>query len=123
MTDNILPSIDFAAVIAEILEDYLPEDSVMHTLTNTQVNNLFDDLVAGCEEAYEDASEKAEEAIEEAYELEAGIDPYDLPTSDEEPVSEESFCTTEVLQEAISGMKSAAIVVEENEAPIRYIYR
>ena len=123
MTDNILPSIDFAAVIAEILEDYLPEDSVMHTLTNTQVNNLFDDLVAGCEEAYEEASEKAEEAIEAAIEREVGIDPFDLPTSDEEPVSEESFCTTEVLQEAISGMKSAAIVVEENEAPIRYIYR
>ena len=100
MTDNILPSIDFAAVIAEILEDYLPEDSVMHTLTNTQVNNLFDDLVATCEEAYEDASEKAEEAIEEAYELEAGIDPYDLPTSGEEP-----FHTSEVLQEAIADMK------------------
>jgi len=123
MTDNILPSIDFAAVIAEILEDYLPEDSVMHTLTNTQVNNLFDDLVAGCEEAYEDASEKAEEAIERAMGQEMGIDPYDLPTSEEEPLDEESFCTTEVVQEAISNMKSAAIVVEENEAPIKYIYR
>ncbi len=123
MTDNILPSIDFAAVIAEILEDYLPEDSVMHTLTNTQVNNLFDDLVAGCEEAYEDASEKAEEAIERAHLQDASVDPFGLPESDEEPVSEESFCTTEVLQEAISGMKSAGVVVEENEAPIRYIYR
>jgi len=123
MTDNILPSIDFAAVIAEILEDYLPEDSVMHTLTNTQVNNLFDDLVAGCEEAYEDASEKAEEAIERAYLQDASVDPFGLPESDEEPVSEELFCTTEVVQEAISNMKSAAIVVEENEAPIRYIYR
>ena len=123
MTDNILPSIDFAAVIAEILEDYLPEDSVMHTLTNTQVNSLFDDLVAGCEETYEEASEKAEEAIEAAYEQDASVDPFDMPTSDEEPVSEELFCTTEVVQEAISNMKSAAIVVEENEAPIKYIYR
>jgi len=123
MTDNILPSIDFAAVIAEILEDYLPEDSVMHTLTNTQVNNLFDDLVATCEEAYEDASEKAEEAIERAYLQDASVDPSGMPTSDEEPVSEELFCTTEVVQEAISNMKSAAIVVEENEAPIKYIYR
>ena len=123
MTDNILPTIDFAAVIAEILEDYAPEDRLIHSLTDQQVGDLFADLVAGCEEAYEDASEKAEEAIEEAYELEAGIDPYDLPTSDDEPLNEESFRATEVLQEAISGMKSAAIVVEENEAPIRYIYR
>ena len=29
MTDNILPNIDFAAVIAEIIEDYLPEDSLL----------------------------------------------------------------------------------------------
>ena len=123
MTDNILPSIDFAAVIAEILEDYLPEDSVMHTLTNAQVNSLFDDLVAGCEEAYEEASEKAEEAIERAHLQDASVDPFGLPESDEEPVSEELFCTTEVIQEAISNMKSAAIVVEENEAPIKYIYR
>ena len=123
MTDNILPSIDFAAVIAEILEDYLPEDSVMHTLTNTQVNNLFDDLVAGCEEAYEDASEKAEEAIERAYLEDTGIDPFDMPTSDEEPLREESFCATEVVQEAISDLKSAGITAEEKEGSIRYIYR
>ena len=123
MTDNILPAIDFAAVIAEIIEDYLPEDSLLHTLTNSQVNSLFDDLVAGCEEAYEEASEKAEEAIEEAYEQETGIDPYDLPDDDEELLSEESFRATEVVQEAIAGMKSAGVVVEENEAPIKYIYR
>ena len=123
MTDNILPTIDFAAVIAEIIEDYLPEDSLLHSLTNAQVNSLFDDLVAGCEEAYEDASEKAEEAIEAAYEKEEGVDPFELPADDDEPLDEESFRTTEVLQEAISGMKSAGAVVEENEAPIRYIYR
>ena len=123
MTDNILPTIDFAAVIAEILEDYLPEDSLLHTLTSAQVNSLFDDLTAGCEEAYEDASEKAEEAIEEAYEQETGIDPYDLPDDDDELLSEESFRATEVVQEAIAGMKSAGVVVEENEAPIKYIYR
>jgi len=123
MTDNILPTIDFAAVIADILEDYAPEDCLMHALTDQQVGDLFADLVAGCEEAYEDASEKAEEAIEEAIEREVGIDPYDLPTSDDEPLSEESFRTTEVLQEAISGMKSAGVVVEENEVPIKYIYR
>ena len=123
MTNNILPTIDFAAVIAEIIEDYLPEDSLLHTLTNSQVNSLFDDLVAGCEEAYEEASEKAEEAIEEAYEQETGIDPYDLPDDDEELLSEESFRATEVVQEAIAGMKSAGVIVDENEVPIRYIYR
>ena len=100
MTDNILPTIDFAAVIADILEDYAPEDCLVHALTDQQVSDLFNDLVAGCEEAYEDASEKAEEAIEEAYEQETGIDPYDLPTSEEEP-----FHTSEVLQEAIADMK------------------
>ena len=124
MTKNlILPPVDFAAAIARILEDYLPEDSLVHSLTDKQVNDMYNDLTAGCEEAYEEASEKAEEAIEAAYEQDASVDPFDMPTSDEEPVSEESFCTTEVLQEAISGMKSAAIVVEENEAPIKYIYR
>ena len=123
MTNNILPSIDFAAVIAEILEDYLPEDRLIHSLTDQQVSDMYNDLTAGCEEAYEDASEKAEEAIERAYLQDEGIDPFDMPTSDEEPLSEESFCATEVLQEAISDLKSPAIVVEENEAPIRYIYR
>ena len=88
MTKNlILPPVDFAATIAEIIEDYLPEDSLIHNLTNKQVNDLYDDLVAGCEEAYEDASEKAEDAIERAY-LQGegeyrGIDPYGLPESDE----------------------------------------
>ena len=100
MTNNILPTIDFAAVIADILEDYAPDDRPMHNLTDQQVSDMFNDLVAGCEEAYEDASEKAEEAIEEAYEQETGIDPYDLPTSEEEP-----FHTSEVLQEAIADMK------------------
>ena len=127
MTNNILPPVDFAATIAKILEDYLPEERLIHTLTDQQVSDMYNDLTAGCEEAYEEASEKAEEAIERAYLLGEGeyrgIDPYDLPESDEEPVSEELFCTTEVVQEAISNMKSAAIVVEENEAPIRYIYR
>jgi len=123
MTDNILPTIDFAAVIAEIIEDYLPEDSLVHSLTNAQVNNLFDDLVASCEDAYEEASEKAEEAIEEAFEQESSIDPYDLPTSDDEPLREESFRPTEVLQEAIAGMKSAGVTASENEASIKYIYR
>jgi len=128
MTKNlILPPVDFAATIARIIEDYLPEDSLVHKLTDKQVNDMYNDLTAGCEEAYEEASDKAEEAIERAY-LQGegeyrGIDPFDMPTSDEEPVSEELFCTTEVVQEAISNMKSAAIVVEENEAPIRYIYR
>jgi hypothetical protein len=123
MTDNILPSIDFAAVIAEILEDYLPEDRLVHSLTDQQVSDMFNDLAAGCEEAYEEASGEAEEAIERAMGQEMGIDPYDLPTSDEEPLSEELFCTTEVVQEAIAGMKSAGVVVEENEVPIKYIYR
>ena len=123
MTDNILPTIDFAAVIAEILEDYAPESGVIHTLTDQQVNDLFTDLVAGCVDAYEDASERAEEAIEEAYEQETGIDPYDLPADDDELLSEESFRATEVLQEAIAGMKSAGMAVEENEVPIKYIYR
>ena len=123
MTNNILPTIDFAAVIADILEDYAPEDCLMHALTDQQVGDLFADLVAGCEEAYEDASEKAEEAIERAYLQDEGIDPFDMPTSDEEPLSEESFRATEVVQEAIAGMKSAGVVVEENEVPIRYIYR
>ncbi len=128
MTKNlILPPVDFAATIARIIEDYLPEDSLVHKLTDKQVNDMYNDLIAGCEEAYEEASDKAEEAIERAY-LQGegeyrGIDPFDMPTSDEEPVSEELFCTTEVVQEAISNMKSAAIVVEENEAPIKYIYR
>ena len=123
MTDNILPTIDFAAVIAEILEDYAPDDRMIHNLTDQQVSDLFNDLVAGCEEAYEEASEKAEEAIEEAYEQETGIDPYDLPDDDEELLSEESFRATEVVQEAIAGMKSAGVIVDENEVPIRYIYR
>ena len=127
MTNLILPPVDFAATIARIIEDYLPEDSLVHKLTDKQVNDMYNDLIAGCEEAYEEASDKAEEAIERAY-LQGegeyrGIDPFDMPTSDEEPVSEELFCTTEVVQEAISNMKSASIVVEENEAPIRYIYR
>jgi hypothetical protein len=123
MTNNILPPVDFAAVIAEILEDYLPEDHLMHNLTDQQVSDMFADLTTGCEEAYEDASEKAEEAIERAYLQDEGIDPFDMPTSDEEPLREESFCATEVLQEAIAGMKSAGVVVEENEVPIKYIYR
>ena len=123
MTNNILPPVDFAAVIAEILEDYLPEDHLMHTLTDQQVSDMFADLTTGCEEAYEDASEKAEEAIEEAYEQETGIDPYDLPDDDEELLSEESFRATEVVQEAIAGVKSAGVVVQENEVPIKSIYR
>ena len=123
MTNLILPPVDFAATIAKILEDYLPEDHLMHTLTDQQVSDMFADLTAGCEEAYEDASEKAEEAIEEAYEQETGIDPYDLPDDDEELLSEESFRATEVVQEAIADMKSAGVVAEENEVPIKYIYR
>ena len=123
MTNLILPPVDFAAVIAEILEDYAPEDHLIHTFTDEQISDMYNDLVAGCEEAYEEASEKAEEAIEAAYEQDTSVDPFDMPMSDEEPVSEELFCTTEVIQEAISNMKSAAIVVEENEAPIKYIYR
>jgi len=123
MTNNILPPVDFAAVIAEILEDYAPDDRMMHNLTDQQVNDLFDDLVAGCEEAYEDASERAEEAIEEACEQDVGIDSYDLLDDDDEALNEESFRATEVVQEAIAGMKSAGVVVEENEVPIKYIYR
>ena len=123
MTNNILPPVDFAAVIAEILEDYLPEDRLIHSLTDQQVSDMFADLTTGCEEAYEEASEKAEEAIERAMGQEMGIDPYDLPTSDEEPLSEESFCATEVVQEAISDLKSAGITAEEKEGSIRYIYR
>ena len=123
----ILPPVDFAAAIARILEDYLPEDSIVHALTDKQVSDMYTDLVAGCEEAYEDASEKAEEAIERAYmqgEGEyRGIDPYDLPTSEEEPFSEKPFCATEVVQEALSGVKSSARVVSENKGFIRHIYR
>ena len=124
MTKNlILPPVDFAATIAKILEDYLPEDRLIHSLTDQQVSDMYNDLTAGCEEAYEEASEKAEEAIERAYLEDTGIDPFDMPTSDEEPLREESFCATEVVQEAISDLKSAGVVVEEKEVPIRYIYR
>ena len=128
MTKNlILPPVDFAASIAKILEDYLPEDSLVHNLTDKQVSNMYNDLVAGCEEAYEDASEKAEEAIERAYMQDEGeyrsIDPYDMPTSDEEPVSEKRFCATKVLQEAMSDMKNADVEADDNEVFIRHIYR
>jgi len=128
MTKNlILPPVDFAATIAKILEDYLPEDSIVHALTDKQVSDMYTDLVAGCEEAYEDASEKAEEAIERVYmqgEGEyRGIDPYDLPTSEEEPFNEKPFCATEVVQEALSGVKSSGRVVSENKGFIRHIYR
>ena len=128
MTKNlILPPVDFAASIAKILEDYLPEDSLVHTLTDQQVSDMYNDLVAGCEEAYEDASEKAEDAIARVYmqgEGEyRGIDPYGLPESDEEPVSEKRFCATKVLQEAMSDMKNADVDADDNEGSIRYIYR
>lgn len=128
MTKNlILPPVDFAAAIAKILEDYLPEDSIVHALTDKQVSDMYTDLVAGCEEAYEDASEKAEEAIERAYMQGEGeyrsIDPYDMPTSDEEPFNEKPFCATEVVQEALSGVKSSGRVVSENKGFIRHIYR
>ena len=128
MTKNlILPPVDFAAAIAKILEDYLPEDSLVHNLTDKQVSNMYNDLVAGCEEAYEDASEKAEEAIERAYMQGEGeyrsIDPYDMPESDEEPVSEKRFCATKVLQEAMSDMKNADVEADYNEGSIKYIYR
>ena len=128
MTKNlILPPVDFAATIAEIIEDYLPEDSLIHTLTNKQVNDLYNDLVAGCEEAYEEASDKAEEAIERVYmqgEGEyRGIDPYDLPESDEEPFSEKRFCATELVQGVIADMKNADVDTDDNEVSIRYIYR
>jgi len=128
MTKNlILPPVDFAAAIAKILEDYLPEDSIVHALTDKQVSDMYTDLVAGCEEAYEDASEKAEEAIERVYMQGEGeyrsIDPYDMPTSDEEPFNEKPFCATEVVQEALSGVKSSGRVVSENKGFIRHIYR
>ena len=127
MTNNILPPVDFAATIAKILEDYLPEEHLMHTLTDQQVSDMYDDLVAGCDDAYEYASEKAEEAIERAYMEDAGeyrgIDPFDLPTSDDEPLGEKPFRATEVVQEAISDIKSAGITAEEKEGSIRYIYR
>jgi len=123
MTNLILPPVDFAATIAKILEDYLPEDRLIHSLTDQQVSDMYNDLTAGCEEAYEEASEKAEEAIERAYLEDTGIDPFDMPTSDEEPLREESFCATEVVQEAISDLKSAGITAEEKEGSIKYIYR
>ena len=128
MTKNlILPPVDFAATIAKILEDYLPEDSLVHKLTDQQVSDMYNDLVAGCEEAYEDASEKAEDAIARVYmqgEGEyRGIDPYDMPESDEEPFNEKRFCATEVLREALSDIKSAGTVVSENKGFIRHIYR
>ena len=128
MTKNlILPPVDFAAAIARILEDYLPEDSLVHNLTDKQVSDMYTDLVAGCEEAYEDASEKAEDAIARVYmqgEGEyRGIDPYGLPESDEEPVSEKRFCATKVLQEAMSDMKNADVEADDNEVFIRHIYR
>ena len=127
MSNIILPSVDFAATIANILEDYLPESSSIHALTDLQVSQMYSDLVAGCDEAYEDASEKAEEAIERAYMEGEGeyrsIDPYDLPTSDEEPLREESFRATEVLQEAIADLKSSRTTALESKGSIRYIYR
>jgi hypothetical protein len=128
MTKNlILPPVDFAATIARIIEDYLPEDSLVHSLTDQQVSDMYSDLIAGCEEAYEEASDKAEEAIERAY-LQGegeyrGIDPYGLPESDGEPVSEKRFCATEVLQEAMSHLKNADVEADDNEVSIRYIYR
>ena len=127
MTNLILPPVDFAAAIAKILEDYLPEDSLVHNLTDKQVSDMYSDLVAGCEEAYEEASEKAEEAIEKAYMQIEGeyrsVDPYSLPDGDEEPVSEKRFCATKVLQEAMSDMKNAFEGADDNEGSIKYIYR
>ena len=157
MTKNlILPPVDFASSIATILEDYLPEDCLIHTLTDQQVSDMYNDLVAGCEEAYEEASEKAEEAIERVYMQEAGeyrgIDPYGLPEGDETATttlseeieasadrlkaameacrprpksksSEKTFCATQVLQEAMSDMKNADLEADDNEVPIRHIYR
>jgi len=127
MSNIILPSVDFAATIANILEDYLPESSSIHALTDLQVSQMYSDLVAGVEEAYEEASEKAEEAIERAYmQIEGeyrGIDPFDLPTSDEEPLGEKLFCATEVIQDAIADIKSAGVTASENEVPIKHIYR
>ena len=46
MTNLILPPVDFAATIAKILEDYLPEDSLVHNLTDKQVSDMYSDLVA-----------------------------------------------------------------------------
>ena len=128
MTKNlILPPVDFAATIARIIEDYLPEDSLVHNLTDRQVSDMYNDLVAGCEEAYEDASEKAEDAIARVYMQNEGeyrgIDPYELPEGDEEPFSEKRFCATEVLQEAMSHLKNADVEADDNEVSIRYIYR
>jgi hypothetical protein len=123
MKKLILPPVDFAATIARILEDYLPEDCLIHTLTDQQVSDMYNDLTAGCEEAYEEASDKAEEAIERAYMQDEGIDPFDMPTSDEEPMGEKLFCATEVVQGAIADIKSANKVVSEKEVPIKYIYR
>ena len=126
-TNLILPPVNFALTIAKILEDYLPEDRLMHNLTDLQVSHMYSELVAGCDEAYEDASEKAEEAIERAY-MEGegeyrGIDPYDLPTSEEEPFSEKPFCATEVVREAIEDLKSPRTTALENKGFIRHIYR
>jgi len=127
MTNLILPPVDFAATIAKILEDYLPEDSLVHNLTDKQVSDMYSDLVAGCEEAYEEASDKAEDAIARVYmqgEGEyRGIDPYELPEGDEEPFREKRFCATEVLQEAMSHLKNADVEADDNEVSIRYIYR
>jgi hypothetical protein len=126
-TNLILPPVNFALTIAKILEDYLPEDRLMHNLTDLQVSHMYSELVAGCDEAYEDASEKAEEAIERAYSQEEGeyrgIDPYDLPTSEEEPFSEKPFCATEVVREAIEDLKSPRTTALENKGFIRHIYR
>tara|TARA_R110001592_G_scaffold102281_1_gene288897 strand:+ start:429 stop:821 length:393 start_codon:yes stop_codon:yes gene_type:complete len=126
-TNLILPPVNFALTIAKILEEYLPEDRLMHNLTDLQVSHMYSELVAGCDEAYEDASEKAEEAIERAY-MEGegeyrGIDPYDLPTSEEEPFSEKPFCATEVVREAIEDLKSPRTTALENKGFIRHIYR
>ena len=127
MTNNILPPVDFAATIAKILEDYLPEDTLMHNLTDLQVSQMYSDLVAGCDEAYEEASDDAEEAIERAYmQIDGeyrGIDPYDLPTNEEEPFNEKPFCATEVIREALVDIKSSGTVVSESEGSIKYIYR
>jgi len=127
MSNIILPSVDFAATIANILEDYLPESSSIHALTDLQVSQMYSDLVSGCEDAYEDASEQAEEAIREAYSQEEGeyrgIDPFDLPTSDDEPLFEKPFCATEVVREAIADLKSSRTTALENKGSIRYIYR
>lgn len=126
-TNLILPPVNFALTIAKILEDYAPEGSLIHTLTDQQVSDMFDELVAGCEDAYEEASEQAEEAIRQAYLQEEGeyrgIDPYDLPTSEEEPFSEKPFCTTEVVREAVADLKSSRTTALGNKGFIRHIYR